>query len=147
METRLATKNDAAVLAALHEESFGAARWSPAQINDSLALQTTLALVVQEKETAQGFALCQIAGEDAEFLTFCIVPPLRRKGAGMFLLGAALDIMRQQGVKNIFLEVSADNAAALALYEKAEFRRIGKRVGYYGHGDQAIDAVMMILDL
>jgi ribosomal-protein-alanine N-acetyltransferase len=143
METRLATKDDAPLLAALHGESFGAARWSLAQIADSLALGTTLALVAREKETAQGFILCQVAQEDAEILTFCVSPSARRKGAGMLLLKAALENMRQRKAQRVFLEVAADNAPALALYEKTGFRVVGKRAGYYKREGKMIDAVKM----
>jgi ribosomal-protein-alanine N-acetyltransferase len=156
METRLkriaphirkATKSDVRILATLHDESFGTARWSLTQISDSLALETTMALIAQEGHTAWGFILCQIAGDDAEILTLCIAPPARRSGAGLLLLFAALEEMRQQGAKHVFLEVEANNTAALALYNKARFRMTGKRAGYYKHDKKAIDAVMMAFDL
>jgi [ribosomal protein S18]-alanine N-acetyltransferase len=156
METRLkriaphirkATKNDIRILAALHDESFGMARWSLAQIADGLALETTLALVAEEGKTAWGFILCQITGEDAEILTFCIAPSARRTGAGLSLLFAALEEMRQHSTRRVFLEVGADNAAALALYKKAHFRVTGQRTGYYKREGRAIDAVMMAFDL
>lgn len=144
---RKATKSDVRIMASLHESSFGAARWSLTQISDSLDLETTMALIAQEGETAWGFILCQIAGEDAEILTLCIAPSAQRSGAGLFLLFAALEEMRQREVRRVFLEVSADNTAALALYNKARFRITGKRAGYYKQDKKAIDAVMMAFDL
>ena len=156
METRLkriaphirkATKRDVRILATLHDESFGDARWSLTQISDSVALETTMALIALEGETAWGFILCQIAGEDVEILTFCVAPAARRTGAGLFLLLAALEEMRHRGAKRVFLEVAADNTAALALYNKARFRMTGKRAGYYKNKENAIDAVMMAFDL
>jgi ribosomal-protein-alanine N-acetyltransferase len=48
------------------------------------------------------------------------------------------------GVKKIFLEVAADNAAAIALYERAGFARIAVRPKYY---NGAADAVVMSKNL
>lgn len=143
METRLATKGDVPRFAALHAESFGAARWTHAQIAESLALNTTLALVAEEDGEAQGFILCQIVGDEAEILTFCVDPKARRKGAGRQLLDAALGKARRQEVWRMFLEVAADNTAALALYGKAGFSMTGRRPGYYAHDGNPVDAVMM----
>ncbi len=156
METRLAkeylslrkaTESDAADLAALHAESFGAAKWSLAQIAGSLALKTTLSPMAREGKTARGFMLCQIAGDQAEILTFCVSPSARRKGMGTLLLNVTIEAARQRQVKRMFLEVGADNKAAVALYENAGFRVTGKRAGYYKHGGTNVDAVTMALDL
>ena len=156
METRLAkeylniakaTETDASALAALHAESFGAAKWSLAQIAGSLALKTTLSPMVREGKKAKGFMLCQIAGDQAEILTFCVSPSARRNGLGTLLLNVAINAALQRQVKRMFLEVGADNKGAIALYEKEGFRVTGKRPGYYKHDDKNIDAVMMSLDL
>jgi ribosomal-protein-alanine N-acetyltransferase len=147
METRLATEDDAPILAVLHEASFGAARWSAKQFADSLVLQTTQALLVSEGKSPYGFILFQVAGEDGEILTFCIEPNARHKGAGLFLLREALQMMRQKGARKAFLEVASDNGAALALYKKAGFCGMGKRARYYARGTERIDAVLMELSL
>jgi ribosomal-protein-alanine N-acetyltransferase len=62
------------------------------------------------------------------------------------LLAIAIASSRENGATRIFLEVAADNQAALALYCQAGFHVIGTRPGYYHHGDQVVDAVMMELD-
>jgi ribosomal-protein-alanine N-acetyltransferase len=147
METRLAAKDDAPVLAALHGEIFGEARWSLAQISNSLALDTTQALLVCEGEKPQGFILCQIVAEESEILTFCVAPLARRKGLGTLLLNEAAAMARQKKANRLFLEVAADNVAAITLYEKAGFRIVGTRAGYYKRTAGPIDAVMMSLRL
>ncbi|MGB9153323.1 MAG: GNAT family N-acetyltransferase, partial [Alphaproteobacteria bacterium] len=108
---------------------------------------TTQAWVVGEDGISQGFILCQIAGDEAEILTFCVSPSARRRGAGQSLLASLLATAKQQNVSRVFLEVAADNQVALALYEKAGFRPNGKRTGYYRRGEHAVDAVMLGLDL
>lgn len=148
METRLASLEDVALLAALHEESFGAACWSLAQIAESLKLDTTAAIIAQEGAAVLGFVLCQIVPYiEAEILTLCIAPSARRKGAGLLLLNAAIAAVRQKKAQRLFLEVAVDNTVALALYKKAGFCVLGKRPGYYKREGLAVDAVMLCLDL
>ncbi len=144
METRLASKADAGLLASLHAESFGAARWGLAQIDSSLSLDTTLAPVALGAGKPLGFVLLQIAGEDAEILTFCVIPASRRKGVGSFLLNAVAKLAEAKGARCLFLEVAADNGPAVGLYEKFGFKSIGVRPGYYASG---ADAVSMAFDL
>ncbi len=148
METRLAGPEDAAALAGLHAGSFGAARWTPEQVKGSLAQKTTLTVVAQEGGAARGFIMCQIVEGEAEVLTLCVDAAFRRAGAGLKLVEAALAEMQKREAHRVFLEVAADNAAALGLYEKAGFRAIGKRAKYYSReGGEAADAVRMALYL
>ncbi len=147
MEKRLALAADAPALAALHAESFGAAAWSLAQIAESLALETTLGLVAYDGGAVQGFVLCQITESEAEILTFCVTPSARRKGVGRDLLIGAQEATRQRQAQRLFLEVAADNTAALALYDQSGFRVIGKRSAYYSHDGKTVDAVMLGADL
>jgi len=52
------------------------------------------------------------------------------------------------GAKAVFLEVAADNAAALALYQEAGFETVGVRRGYYPRpGGGAADALNLRLAL
>ena len=57
--------------------------------------------------------------------------------------GAALAASAADGAHAMFLEAAADNTAALALYEKRGFIRVGLRKAYYGEKD----AVVMRRDL
>ena len=43
----------------------------------------------------------------------------------------------------MFLEVAADNLAAIALYQATGFAKVGVRKGYYPHPDGAKDALVM----
>jgi ribosomal-protein-alanine N-acetyltransferase len=69
----------------------------------------------------------------AEFAALLATP-------GAFATGDA----RARSAATAHLEVAADNAAALALYDGAGYRRTGLRRGYYRRGDSTpIDAVLM----
>lgn len=90
-----------------------------------------------------GFVLWRAAAGEAEILTIAVLPPWRRGGLGGRLLEAALCASAAAGAEAMFLEAAADNTAALALYEKRGFQRVGLRKAYYGDKD----AVVMRLDL
>ena len=147
MEARLATIRDAPLLVSLHAESFGDACWSREQFNDSLALPTTQAWVIEQNGAIQGFILCQTAGDEAEILTFCVTRNARGKGVGRLLLMAAIAEARKKNAHRMFLEVAVDNQPALRLYETSGFRVIGSRANYYQREGKSVDAVMYSLDL
>lgn len=135
---------DAPLLTQLHAESFGEARWSQTQIEGSLALETTQCWGAYEGGTLTGFILCQIIPHQSEILTLCVRPSHRKRGYGEKLLRIAADEARnRQG--QLYLEVAADNLAALGLYKKCGFVENGRRPNYYRHGSSAVDAVLMVL--
>lgn len=90
-----------------------------------------------------GFVLWRAAAGEAEILTIAVLPPWRRGGLGGRLLDVALAAAAAAGAEAMFLEAAADNTAALALYEKRGFARVGLRKAYYGDKD----AVVMRRDL
>ncbi|MEM9838420.1 MAG: GNAT family N-acetyltransferase [Pseudomonadota bacterium] len=93
-------------------------------------------------EPARAFGLIRVLGDEAEILTIGTTVPGQGDGAAMLstmaVAAAAL------GAKRLFLEVSAANRAALALYRKAGFEAFGTRERYYTDGS---DALMMRLGL
>ena len=50
----------------------------------------------------------------------------------------------KRGCESLFLEVAADNDAAIALYKKQGFETVGRRAGYYARSDHpAVDAIVL----
>ncbi|HQT72726.1 MAG TPA: GNAT family N-acetyltransferase, partial [Acidiphilium sp.] len=78
-----------------------------------------------------------VAGE-AEILTIGVAATARRRGIARALLGAALGEARGRGAETVFLEVAADNDAAIRLYRACLFRPAGRRRDYYGPGRDAL---------
>jgi len=62
------------------------------------------------------------------------------RGIGRSLFGELLGWLADQGVERVFLEVRADNHAAIALYESEGFSAIAHLQDYYGEG---LDGVRM----
>ena len=75
--------------------------------------------------------------------TLAVAPEHRRTGLGRTLLRGLLAEASARGVGDVFLEVRADNDAAVALYESEGFEAIDRRVGYYQ--PDGVDAIVMRL--
>lgn len=128
--------DDAAPLAALHAACFPDA-W------DEKALRDLFAADAFAFHHDNGFVMARVAGGEAEILTLAVAPTARGKGLGRALLQAAIGKARDLGADAMFLEVGADNPAALALYAGLGFAKAGERKGYY----QGRDALVLRLPL
>lgn len=78
-----------------------------------------------------GFALGRLAGPEAELLTIAVIPDARGQGVGAALLKDFETQASKQGATDFFLEVAADNKAAIGLYTKAGYQQCGLRKDYY----------------
>jgi ribosomal-protein-alanine N-acetyltransferase len=134
----------APVLAVLHAASFSDA-WDTDAIAGLLASPAVFGVVgmAGEGSEAVGFALGQAAVDEAEVLTIAVAPWARRLGAGAALLAGLIQLAAARNVTTMFLEVAADNPAALRLYERFSFQRVGVRPGYYARPHGVVDAAIM----
>ena len=64
-------------------------------------------------------------------------PEARGQGVGAALLEAAVDAARRRHCRALRLEVRTDNAAAIKLYERLGYQRIGSCRHYYEDGTDA----------
>ncbi|MCI0635583.1 MAG: GNAT family N-acetyltransferase [Actinobacteria bacterium] len=69
-------------------------------------------------------SLYDIAYGSAEFGRLAVSPRLRRLGYGLEIVESVVDFAACIGVATLHLRVLRENAPAIALYEKAGFRRI-----------------------
>lgn len=135
MTPREAVVDDAPALAALHAAAFPPAQaWSADTIGMLLALPGAFGLWGD----GTGLLLARMAADEAEVLTFGVVPAARRRGHGSALLRAALAGARARGAGAMFLEAAAVNAPALALYAREGFAEVGRRRRYYSDGSDAL---------
>jgi len=131
-------------LADLHDRAFDQP-WSAEAFEALLKGPGAFAVLGEagDPEEAKGFILCRAIAGEAEILTVAVDPAARRRGWGAALVEMAAGIAREATAFEMFLEVAADNVAAIGLYEAAGFGRVGLRKGYYPHPDGAKDAVVM----
>lgn len=136
----------AAALARLHARAFRFPR--PWSTEEFAALLEDPSCVLALHPGEQAFALFRLAGPEAELLTIATDPDHRRKGLARSALGTGLELAVRRGAQECFLEVAADNSAAISLYEGFGFRVAGRRPGYYTAPDGArTDAILMALAL
>ena len=131
----------AELLAALHGASFPPQdAWGPDALRLMLEMPGAFGLLAAEA----GFILARVAADEAEILTLAVHPAARRQGLAMALLETTALAAAARGAAALFLEVSAGNAAAQALYAAAGFAEVGRRRRYYPDGS---DALVLKLDL
>lgn len=130
-----------AQLAALHARCFRSPPpWSQADFASFAA--DPLAFLLVEGDAA--FLLGRAVAGEAELLTLAVAPESRRLGLGRRLVARFLYQARLRGAERAFLEVSADNAPAIALYESQGFAASGRRKAYYATPDgRRLDALVM----
>lgn len=134
----------AAEISALHASLFEAP-WDEAAIADLLNHPGSMALVACTSNPLRmgGFALAQVAADEAEILTFGVIPEWQRRGVGSNLLSGIKRAGLKAGARHLFLDVAQSNVAALQLYQKSGFAEIGRRTGYYARPGGAEDAIQL----
>ncbi len=125
------TSKEIAAVAALDKELFSKESWSEADFEASLTDPSRFFWVATEEDALLGFCGISQSFEQGDILNIGVCPDARGKGIGSKLLKQAIETFKEQGGKELFLEVRASNDAAKALYEKFGFRQIGIRKGYY----------------
>jgi [ribosomal protein S18]-alanine N-acetyltransferase len=131
-------------LADLHKASFVTPRpWSDAEFAD--LLESPMVFLLTE---SAGFLLGRVVADEAELLTLAVTPTNRRKGIGGRLVGRFLSEARSRGARHAFLEVSAENLAAIMLYRAIGFVDSGRRKGYFRAANgQSSDALVLSFNL
>jgi len=143
-----ATAADAADCAKLHADLFAAA-WDAPSFASLLGQPAAVAFVARQgtAETV-AFILGQVAADEAEILGLGVRADWRRQGVAARLIAALVGAARQAGARVLFLDVAADNTAALALYRQLRFEERGRRRAYYVTANAAaVDAVTFALAL
>lgn len=141
MNIRRADSLDAHVLAALHAASFPDP-WSAESFAVLLSQPGVAGWLADDPLLGppHGLLLARAAADEAEILTLAVAPLARRGGAGSALVDEMLRVLKDGATRRVFLEVAANNAAALALYARKGFAPCGLRAGYYAG---SIDATIM----
>jgi [ribosomal protein S18]-alanine N-acetyltransferase len=136
----------AAQIAQLHGALFPEG-WDTATIEGLLAHPGSIALVATGNGGPAdlcGFALAQVAADEAEILTIGVRPESQRRGVAEKLVAGLLRAGKNAGGQQMHLEVAESNVAALALYRKCGFSEAGRRKGYYARPGGAEDALRLI---
>ncbi|TDT76824.1 ribosomal-protein-alanine N-acetyltransferase [Litoreibacter halocynthiae] len=129
-------------LAALHAKCFTTPRpWSASEFASFEGSAFLLS-------TPQGFLLGRLIVDEAELLTLAVDPAARRQGVARVLVEGFKARATEDGATLAFLEVAADNEAAIALYRSTGFADAGRRRAYYRRPNgSTLDALVMRCEL
>lgn len=141
---RPTTPADLDALEALESIAFSDP-WNRAMLEEALVSRGAVAMVAEASERIVGSVMARAVAGEGEILSLSVDPARRRSGLGRALLAAAVDVMADRGVIDVWLEVRASNHAAISLYQQAGFVAAGIRRGYYRRPTE--DAVVLRLDL
>lgn len=144
---RPATLDDLDAVMELERAAFRGDAWSEATMRADISSAHTWYVVVEEDGRLLGYAgLRAPAGsKDADIQTIALAEDARGRGLGRALFRALLAEAARRRVREVFLDVRADNATAQSLYSSEGFEPIGRRPNYYpGEG---VDAIVMKLEL
>ena len=139
---RQAKLYDVPAMARIERETFDDP-WSADEITKDVTNSdgNVYVAVVMIGEERAGYADMRIVKGEAQIYNIAIDKEYRRQGIGEALLSHMIDKAEEAGCSLISLEVRDGNEAAIALYEKMGFQKVGKRPGYYSKGRE--DAILM----
>ncbi|WP_066646650.1 MULTISPECIES: ribosomal protein S18-alanine N-acetyltransferase [Sphingomonas] len=143
IELRNGTAADLAVVDGIMRRAFDpryGEAWTRAQCLGIMAMPGVWLTLANIDGTTVGFAITRATSDEAELLLLATDPRMRRNGVGGALLRSVLNEVRYRAIKQLFLEVRADNEA-IGLYRSLGFTKVGERRGYYrGQNGQLFDA-------
>ena len=127
-------------MATTHRAAFAGSRpWSEAEFAGLLRNPACFGT-----GTSKCFALVRLVADEAELLTIATHPSFRRQGLALAVMTKWATLARNRGAARAFLEVAADNAAAITLYRACSFESEGVRRGYYRRATGGpVDALIM----
>jgi len=139
------TLDDAAVMADLHRSAFPASEaWSIEAFIDLLSQPTTHAEGLVKDSNLQALLVVQFVAGEADILTLATTPTARRIGFARQTLDGLEQRLQVLGLSKWLLDVAADNAQAIAFYEKHGFQVDGRRSNYYKRLEgKRVDAILM----
>ena len=143
-----ATVSDMAapLLATVHAETFESP-WTAQSFEQLMRMPGAATLVAFEQGEPAAFVMTRRAADEAEIITIATRVQFQRRGVARQLLMRQLSELGAQGVRLMFLEVAASNAAALGLYQAMGFEEAGRRKDYYGRQHGREDAIVMRREL
>lgn len=120
------------------------AKWSGADFESEIDNKFARIYTALCGKEIVGFAAFRLCAEEAELTNFAVKARYRRRGVGGMLLSKGIDSASAEGVRRITLEVSEANGAAIALYERFNFKTVSVRKKFYNNSQ---DALLMLREI
>ena len=128
----------------IEADLFGDERWTAAMFWNELANGHDYIAAFDEGSLIGYAGLAVYPPDEAWVNNIAVRRDRQRHGVGRALLDELLAAAGRRGIRRVMLEVAADNAPALKLYESYGFDVVGVRRGYYQPSNT--DALVMRRD-
>ena len=119
--------------------------WSEKELADSVASPFYCFFAAMDGERMLGYAGVLMTPPEAQIVSICVEPSMRRRGIARALLRVLLQTAASAGAEVALLEVREHNAGAIALYESEHFSCVGTRKNYYRNPTE--NALLYLLEL
>jgi ribosomal-protein-alanine N-acetyltransferase len=129
---RKAKAADLAAVLAIEREQFSNP-WSDEHFQAELVNSFSHFYIAEDRENAAlaGFLIFWRLDVELELHKIAVLKACQRRGFGSCLLDFFISTAHSWHCQRALLEVRASNAAAIRLYEKFAFQRVGRRRDYY----------------
>jgi ribosomal-protein-alanine acetyltransferase len=121
----------------IEKQCFEQEAFTKQQLAYLLTDYNAIGLAARVNGEIAGFAIARVDIRRNEqfghIVTVDVAPAYRRKGIAQKLLHEVETILRERGIKECRLEVREDNVAALNLYQKLGYKKVGNLEKYYGN--------------
>jgi ribosomal-protein-alanine N-acetyltransferase len=131
---RRASLNDVPAILAIEQQAPSAAHWTSAQYEKSV--DGGIVIVAEQACEIRGFICAQTVAGEWEIENVVVAREFLRRGIAAELLRELIQRAQSERVSAILLEVRESNHPARRLYEKKEFREVGRRPEYYPAHDK-----------
>lgn len=113
------------------EQAAYAFPWSRGNMIDSLAAGHLAQRLCTVQGELQGYFIAMSGVQEMHLLNLTVAPAWQRRGMALELLDALVQRSREQGARQLWLEVRPSNERAVALYARYGFAVVGRRRAYY----------------
>jgi ribosomal-protein-alanine N-acetyltransferase len=124
-------------LCEIEDQCFEQEAFTKQQLACLLTDYNTIGLAARVNGEIAGFAIARVDIKRnklfGHIVTVNVAPAYRRKGIAEKLLREVESALRVRGAKECLLEVRESNVAALSLYQKLGYEKVGKLEKYYGN--------------
>lgn len=112
--------------------------WSYNALKEELSCTNSYYIVAKEGSNIVGFAGIKIILDEANLMNIVTKKDKRNFGIASLLLENLINKSMEIGANTITLEVDENNAPAMHLYEKYDFKKVGLRKKYYNGINNAV---------
>ena len=107
----------------------------------------TMSFVIKDENKIIAFCIASKVLEECHLQNISVIDGFRNQGLGTYVIEVLIGRAKIFGLKVIFLEVRESNKVAISFYKKLNFKKVGRREGYYKKDSGRESALLMSLAL